>query len=180
MTDQALLDRILHKDTGALSELYDKYARLVFSLASSVLGDTVLAEEVVQDVFMTIWTKAASFSSDKGSFATWISRVTRNRAIDELRRSNARLDGRSLVWDEVFLERTGELSLEPALISRQQTDRLVDALKQLPVDQRRVLELAYFQGLSQQHIAEVLNEPLGTVKTRLRLGLQKLRGAMDG
>ena len=179
MEDDVLLGRINHRDSVALGELYDRYGKLVYSLAFSVLRDNILAEEVTQDVFLTVWNKPGAFQAEKGSFSGWISRVTRNRAIDEYRRRKVRLDGRSLIWDETFINKFEESSLEPVIVSKQETSRLVQALKDLPVEQRNALELAYFQGLSQQEIANVLNEPLGTVKTRIRLGMQKLRAVMD-
>jgi RNA polymerase sigma-70 factor, ECF subfamily len=161
---------------AAISELYDRYGRLVFSLAVQIVGDSTVAEEITQDVFVQVWKKADTFRPENGKVITWLSSVARYRAIDVLRRQNVRPEGHNVSLDDSFsFEEDINAHVEPAvelLILRQQVR---NALQQLPPDQRKALALAYFQGLTQQEISEALKEPLGTVKTRIRLAMQKLR-----
>ena len=164
--------------TAAISELYDRYGRLVFSLAIKIVGDSTVAEEITQDVFVQVWNKAGSFRPESGKVISWLSSVARYRAIDVLRRQNVRPEGHHVSLDDGLLEEDKEAAVEPAVELSIERQRTRHALQQLPPDQREALQLAYFQGLTQQQIAEVLQEPLGTIKTRIRLAMQKLRQAL--
>lgn len=175
-----LLQRIARGDTQAMSEFYDRFSRLAFGIALQVLQNSAEAEEVTQDVFLQVWNKAITYDPAQGRVLTWFSSIARHRAIDQLRRRKARPEGHSVGWDECCEDRSEELgSLEPGLISSQQRDAVRAALQNLPAEQREALSLAYFQGLTQQEIADRLDQPLGTVKTRIRLAMLKLRTALS-
>ena len=175
--DEELLKRVAEGDEDALLRLYDKYGRLVYSLAYRVLQDHQLAEEVTQDVFTRVWQSARSFDPQKSRFTTWLTSITRNRSIDVLRRRRVRgLTGAGEAELNTAITRADErFSPEHHL----QALAVREALRQLPPPQREVLELAYFSGMTQREIAEHLNIPLGTVKTRMRLGLLKLRDLLE-
>ena len=165
--------------SAAISELYDRYGRLVFSLAVRIVGDAAVAEEVTQDVFVQVWNKAASFHPDSGKVISWLASVARNRAIDLLRRQRVRPEGHHVSLEDGFpLEEDKDAAVEPAVDSTLEQQRVRRALLNLPPDQSKALSLAYFQGYTQQEIAALLNEPLGTVKTRIRLAMQKLRQSL--
>ena len=175
--DGALLRRIAAGDGEALLALHRRYVNLVYSMAWRVLQDAGLAEEVTQDVFLKLWQKGESYDPARGSFSGWLLSVTRFAAIDRLRR-----EGRRPVLDELpgGESRDGApleslLPTDHAAWERGQHLRLL--LGQLPADQRQVIELAYFGGLTHSELAEALGVPLGTVKGRLRLGLEKLRSS---
>lgn len=187
-SDEALMHAISARDHDAFDTLYDRYADLVYVAALRVLGDPQLAEDATQDVFLRIWRHPDLFVATRGRFLSWVMSVTRNRALDECRARRRRLrrEGSSLeppaeahetVVESIFAadpedpQSTAQLHEDQA--------RVRAALCILPEDQRRVLELAYFGGLTQQEIAAGLHEPLGTVKTRIRLGMQKLRRALE-
>ncbi|OGO42482.1 MAG: hypothetical protein A2Z04_05425 [Chloroflexi bacterium RBG_16_57_9] len=177
LTDEALVSLVARGDRDALAALYDRYSSLVFSLVVRVLGEGMSAEEVTQDAFMSVWRGAASFEPERGTFSGWLVAIARNRAIDELRRGR----GRPLTDAEPLTAANGHSnkvygSLEDAslrgLIVR-------NALAALPVSQRQAVELAFFHGMTHQEIAHYLGEPLGTVKTRIRLGLQRLKAVLQ-
>lgn len=177
LDDESILRLITQARQDALGELYDRYSRLVFSLALYAVGDPGSAEEVTQDVFMRVWEKAHTYRPEQAKVTTWLSSITRYRSIDLLRRQKVRPEGSSLGWDEAP---PGELvadQVDPETYTEQEIEkwRVRQAVSTLPVDQRSALALAYFQGMSHSEIAEALDEPLGTIKTRIRLGMQKLR-----
>jgi RNA polymerase sigma-70 factor, ECF subfamily len=174
------MTRIAAAQTEALGQLYDLYGRLVFSLAVQIVGDETVAEEVHQDVFVQIWNKAKTYDPEQGKLVTWLARIARNRAIDTLRRQGSRPEGHRTDFAEDTLEELAdpEDELEQEVELKQQKARLRRAVAGLPRDQQTVLELAFFLEMSHQEIANRLNEPLGTVKTRLRLAMQKLRQAL--
>lgn len=177
LDDEALIRLIAHSKTEALSALYDRYSRLVFSLALHVVGDQATAEEITQDVFFRIWEKASTYRAEQARVSTWLTSITRYRAIDVLRQRGVRPEQNNVDWAEDTLsmlpseadnpEDATELSLEQK--------RVRSAMAVLPEDQRQALALAYFQGMTHTEIAEALGLPLGTVKTRIRLAMQKLR-----
>jgi RNA polymerase sigma-70 factor, ECF subfamily len=178
--DPLLLQRIAREDQVALGILYDQYGRLIFSIACQILSDDVLAEEVTQDVFIQVWNKADTYNVAQGKVLTWLTSIARHRAIDMLRRRNIRPEGRSVAWEECCEDHLDDsLAVEPGLIDSEARQQLLQALASLPNDQREVLSLAYFNGMTQQEISAHLHEPLGTVKTRIRLALIKLRGVLD-
>jgi RNA polymerase sigma-70 factor (ECF subfamily) len=177
LDDDALLRLIIQQQTDALSELYDRYSRLVYSLAFQMMGDVAAAEEVTQDVFFRIWEKAHTYRAEQARVSTWITSITRYRSIDLLRRRGTRPDHTSLAWDDLPLnvmpvtEGDPEDMTELSLLQK----RVRDAIATLPAEQKKVLALAYLKGLTHSEIAELLGDPLGTVKTRIRAGMLKLK-----
>jgi len=170
----SLLAQLSSGDEEALIALHRQYANLVYSVAFRVLNDQMAAEEVTQDTFMRVWYKAESYDPAKGSFVTWLLTITRRLAIDVYRKQQ-----RDPMQNPVFIDGDVE-RWENALGHEQNTDlrrTLVGVMVELPDEQRQVIELAYFHGMSHSQIAEYLDQPVGTVKTRIRLGMQKLRDA---
>jgi RNA polymerase sigma-70 factor (ECF subfamily) len=174
--DERLIRLILQSQEQALAQLYDRYHRLVFSLALAIVNDRGTAEEITLDVFMRVWQKAGTYRADQAKVSTWLTHIARHHAIDVLRRRAARVDHFAVHWEDARSNRESSLpdpqeSVELSL----RRERIHAALAQLPPEQKEALSLAYFGGYSQSQIAEVLKQPLGTVKTRLRLAMQKLR-----
>jgi RNA polymerase sigma-70 factor (ECF subfamily) len=165
---------VLRRQEAALGAIYDRYIRLVYAVALRITGDRETAEEVVQDVFQNVWQAAGSFQPGVGSFTAWLLGIARHRAIDATRSKRERARAREQTLDE-FRPAGEELSLEREVDQRLLRDVVRTALDTLPANQRQAIELAYYGGLTRAEIADRLNEPLGTVKTRLRLGLLKLR-----
>jgi RNA polymerase sigma factor (sigma-70 family) len=179
VNDHSLIQRIASEDQGALSDLYDRYANLVYTIALNTLGDTLSAEEVTQDVFLRVWNKAESYDPSHAKVSTWLCSIARYRAIDLLRSLRVRPEGHSIDTGEAaprFLvdPSNPELNTQTSL----ENDRVRKAVASLPNDQQQVLVWAYFRGYKHQEISERLEIPLGTAKTRIRLALQKLRGIL--
>jgi len=170
--DAALMKQVAQAQTSALGELYDRYGWLVFSLALHIIGDAGNAEEITQDVFTQVWRWGSSYDSAQGKLIPWLASITRHKAIDRLRQQQVRPEGHSSSLDDDLFTRPDE---NAAVELNQQRQRVRAALRQLSAEQRQCLELAYFQGMTQQKIADTLNQPLGTVKTRIRLGMIRLR-----
>jgi RNA polymerase sigma-70 factor, ECF subfamily len=173
-SDRGLIARIEARDADALALLYDRHGARLLGLAQRILGDTGEAEEVLQEVFLHVWKAAATFDAARGPVLAWLLVATRSRAIDRLRsrRPVTRAGVRSL---EETSETASAEDVESDAASREWEGRCRAAIAALPQDQKRALELAYFEGLTHQEIAEATRTPLGTVKTRVRLGLMKLR-----
>jgi RNA polymerase sigma-70 factor (ECF subfamily) len=173
-TDRALIARIEARDDKALALLYDRYSGRLFGLAQRILGDTGEAEEVLQEVFLFVWRAATTFDPARGNVVAWLLVATRSRAIDRIRarRPAARAGLTSL--DRVP-ESADPSDVEADSAARQWEALCRSAIAELPAEQRAALELAYFEGLTHQEIAARTATPLGTVKTRIRLGLMKLR-----
>jgi RNA polymerase sigma-70 factor (ECF subfamily) len=164
------------RDDDALSALYDRYSRLVYSVALQLLGDPGRAEEVTLDVFTRVWEKSGIYDSARAKVQTWIVSMARNRAIDLLRRADARLDDYSVdLADVAYRLEADSDTPEQAVVKGLQASRVRAALTELPDEQQRVVLLAYYRGYTQRQIAEELGLPLGTVKTRVRLAMEKLR-----
>lgn len=174
--DQVLLSQIVNRQAEALGTLYDRYGRLLYSVAYHLVGNQQLAEEITLDVFRRVWEKADSYRADRASVRTWLTSMARNRAIDILRREGVRPEHKSISWTELNFEPHADgRSPETAVLQQMQKQKVHTALAQLPQEQQDVLILAFFQGYSHSQIAGQLEMPLGTVKTRIRLGMQKLR-----
>lgn len=174
--DVKLIHLITQLQEGALAQLYDRYNRLVFSLAFAIVNDRATAEEITLDVFMRVWQKADSYRAEQAKVSTWLTHIAWNHSIDVLRRRAVRPDQYAVEWEDAIPNAgSGENDPQESTELSLQRERIQSALAQLPEEQKQALELAYFNGYTQRQIAERLNQPLGTVKTRLRLAMQKLR-----
>ena len=177
-SDEALVERVCRQDVTAFSVLYDRYARSVYVLAVTAL-DRAEAEEIVQEVFLRLWRKADQFQPERGPFGAWFMTIARHHLWDVLRRLHREPSLAAEVIDQLLMESaTNAASVEEEAWSQEVGESVLRALQGLPAEQRRALVLAYFGGLSQSSIAQHLGWPLGTVKKRIRLGLQKLRTAL--
>ena len=190
--DPELMVSLARGDATALAEIFDRYADVIFRVAFRRLGDRQLAEEVVQDTWLTLWDRAELFDPAAGSLVAWLSTIARNRAVDRLRALGRRPG--ALPLSAVFAADTGDdraLAAGQVLMSEDQArdpqmvldelelrDTMLQALTQIPADERQVLELAYYGDLTQPEIAQRLGWPLGTVKTRTRRGLLRLRAVL--
>jgi len=175
--DETLIARIAAGDSRALEMLYDRYARVVYSTALRMLGRAELAEDVVQETFWRVWRRSSTFQTGRGHVSSWIFGIAHNLSIDELRRQRSRPnevydDESHPVLRDIVDQR---LDVAGAALEQERRRMIRAALEQIPLEQREAIELAYFGGLSQSEIAARLQNPIGTVKTRVRLGLQKLR-----
>jgi RNA polymerase sigma-70 factor (ECF subfamily) len=175
--DQRLVERMASGDGAALRTLYDQHARGVFSLAVRILRSQQDAEDLVQDVFVQAWRQAGRYDADRGTVAAWLLMQTRSRAIDKLRSRRARPEGTEV--DGILeQQRDPAAGADVQVVRLEQADAVRRALEDLPHTQKAALELAYYEGLTHVEIAERLEEPLGTVKTRIRQGLLRLRDAL--
>ena len=177
LADQAALARLARGDQNALAELYDRHARPIYSLALRILRERADAEDVVQEVFAQAWNQAARFDTGRGAVAAWLLMMARSRAIDRLRARRSRPETAS---DAAVVERMPDAAVRQdlQLLSSEQVEILKTALNGLPAPQREALELAYYEGLTHTEIAERLSEPLGTVKTRIRQAVIRLRESL--
>jgi RNA polymerase sigma-70 factor (ECF subfamily) len=175
--DARLLQRMACGDRTAFSELYDRFSRPLYSAALRILGDARETEDIVHDVFLAMWEKSAAFSAERGTAFAWAVTLTRNRAIDRLRLRKRRGE---LLAASVPADLGYDQSSVPtdALVFKEKAQLVRTALAALPAEQKQALELAFFGGLTQEQIAGNLQQPLGTVKARIRRGLLKLREAL--
>jgi RNA polymerase sigma-70 factor (ECF subfamily) len=181
VTDADLCTMAASGDGRALEELYERYSRIVMSLALRMLAERGAAEELTQEVFFRAWKQAGAYRAGRGSYATWLLSITHNMAIDELRKRQRRPQ-RADLEDPVAAVaniRDGDRSVEEHAWVGALRDEVAAALGLLPGTQRAPIELAYFGGLTQREIAETLDVPLGTIKTRMRLGMRKLREELE-
>ncbi len=172
-----LIARSAEGDEAALGAFYDRTGSQVFGLAFRMLNDSMMAEEVTMDVFMQVWTQAGKFDHARGNPMVWLTVLTRSRAIDRLRVGKKDREAREPL-DEISEEQDEEHDPEQRSMYSEQGRIIRQALSSLPSEQRIIIELAYFEGLSQSEIATQIGEPLGTVKTRVRLGMVKLRNLL--
>ena len=183
MADAELVREVARGSEQALESLYDRHVRVCFGLAVKIVRDPSVAEEVVQDVFVKLWSRPETFSPDKGKFSGWLLTLVHNRSVDKLRRAKGGSNGTLVSLDA---ENVGQMSLSEMLpdegaspyeeVWQNERGRFVhQLLGLLPEKQRQMISMAYFEGLTQSEIAEQLHEPLGTVKTRTRSALQQLR-----
>lgn len=177
--DRELMARAAAADERAMTELYDRYGTLVYTVAFRIVGQRADAEEVVVDAFTQAWREAARFEAERGSVAAWLTMIARSRALDLVRARGRR---ERLAADAAAGTDGGSGEQDAPAADRAEDDErrwvVKLALEGLSAPQRQAIELAFFEGLSQSEIAERLNEPLGTVKTRVRLGMQKLRESL--
>jgi RNA polymerase sigma-70 factor (ECF subfamily) len=177
--DAALIRRMVDADETALGALYDRWVRSLYSLVLHLLRDPDEAEDVVEETFWQAWRKAGSYEPSKGAVSTWLLTIGRRKALDRLRaRKRNRED--TISGESTFADLPSQ-SQDPASEAEgsELRENIRAALKELPPEQREVLELGYFSGLSQAEIAEATGQPLGTIKTRMRLAMQKLRGPLS-
>ena len=173
--DVALIRRMCDSDETALGALYDRWSRSLYSLVVHLLNDSDEAEDVVEETFWQAWRKASSYEPSKGAVSTWLLTIGRRKALDRIRAKRRHRE------DPIGRDRILADMASPGQDPSQHAEgselrvHVAAALRELPVEQREVLELGYFNGLSQTEIADVTGQPLGTVKTRMRLGMQKLR-----
>jgi len=177
-TDDQLISALRLGEGWAMTALYDRYARLVFSLSLRILNDRPTAEEAVQEVFVKVWKRARDYDAARGKFSSWLSGIAHNYAIDELRRRRIRPSASDDEEEMADVVSDSPAPLDLALQSLEHR-RIVDALCVIPAEQRQPIEMAYFEGYTQQEISDRLREPLGTIKTRMRLGMQKLKSLLN-
>ena len=177
--ENEIWSRIKEGDSAAFGELYDGFASAMFSLSLQILNDRWEAEEVIQDVFAYLWRKPDAFSPEKGKFSSWLLVLTRNRSIDRYRSRKRRTD--KAENDEILGSRSDPSQKDASAEATASDERahLCEAFSALHEEQRRVLELSYFKGMNHMEIAELLDLSLGTVKSRIRLGVEKLRYALS-
>jgi RNA polymerase sigma-70 factor (ECF subfamily) len=177
LSDDELLRRMGQRDEAALAALYDRYGGLVFTVALRIVGDRELAQEVMQDASLRCWDAAGTFDAARGPAGGWLLRIARNRAIDLLRsrQHQARLRENVPLPEPGQPGALGEADATEAIVTRH---AVTSALATLPAAQRRVVELAFYGGMSQSEIATLLGEPLGTVKSRTRAAMERLRGTL--
>ncbi len=166
--EMRLIARLRGGDQAAMSELYDRYGKVVYAVALRVLQDTAAAEDVLQDVFLQLWRNPNAFDASRGSLAAWLAVIARHRSIDRLRQRRPETD----IEDCVISSGTDLADEAERVLVVEKVRR---ALAEMSPDQRSALELAFFQGLTHSEIAEKTGEPLGTIKTRIRTGLRQLR-----
>ncbi len=174
LADEDLLARIEGGDADAFELLYDRHARVVFSLAFRLLGDRSEAEDLAQDAFLAVWRRSASYASARGSVRTWLLGIVHNRGVDRLRRQAAAVRRQeALEWQALATAPPPDAA--DAAVSRVMAGAVRQGLDDLPPEQGQVISLAYFAGFTHHEISEILELPLGTVKGRMRLGLDRLR-----
>jgi len=180
--DETLVTQVSRGNSAALEVLYDRYAPTVLGISLKVMGDQALAEDVLQETFWRVWQSAGTYQSQRGPFTGWLFRIARNLSIDAYRRRNVRpqtisgVAGSDPILEEAPDPDTNVAEQAQSILKNRQIRK---ALAALPVVQRQVIEMAYFYGMTRQEIAEATGEALGTIHTRARLALQKLRGEFE-
>jgi RNA polymerase sigma-70 factor (ECF subfamily) len=172
--DEELVRRLQKREEKAMAVLYDRYGRLVWSVIVAIVRDTALAEDLVQETFLRVWNRIQFFEAGRGALGPWLLAIARNRAIDHIRSVSSRMDRGSVELDitshpSLFVE------MERELVNKDHSRLIQGAMKKLNPNQQRVIELAYFEGLSQTEMAERMGQPLGTIKTWVRSALISLR-----
>lgn len=182
LSDEALVAQVARGDSAALEALYDRHNSTVLGLTLKIIGDRAAAEDILQETFWRVWKSADTFQSQRGSFTSWLFRIARNLAIDVYRRNNVRPQVMPDSDDNVsVLDRTPDPDTDVAEQAQAilQNKQVRGAMSSLPGVQRQVIEMAYFYGMTRQEIAEVTGEALGTIHTRARLALQKLKEELE-
>jgi len=177
--DVELLTGIARRDSDSLLRLYRKYNRGVFSLVYRILDNRAAAEEVLQDTFYRLWERSQLYQPEKGQLISWVLTVARNLALDHRRKESRRADSNvSLIGGELAGVHPDSLPATPSLEYPDLSRTIRKVMEKLPAEQKTVIELAYFEGLTHQELSDKLGQSLGTVETRIRLGLSKFREAM--
>jgi RNA polymerase sigma-70 factor, ECF subfamily len=172
-SDEALVEAVARADEDALAELYDRFVKVAYGLAYKILQDAALAEDAVQEAFLQIWRSAGSYRPERGKASTWLLTFVHRRAVDLVRREEKR---RTL--PVVGDPQDSGPGADDAVVTGSRRDIVQDALRRLPPEQREPIELAYFGGLTQSELAERLDQPLGTIKSRMFTGLQRLQALL--
>jgi RNA polymerase sigma-70 factor (ECF subfamily) len=178
LADEELMPLIGEKDPEAFEVFYDRHGGVAYSLAYRIVGEKAAAEDVTQEAFISIWKSGARFDRARGSVRSWMLSIVRNRAIDALRSRAGKAPKLTFDDDAVLEQRPSEQLTEDEAMRRETATEIRGALGELPGEQSKVIELAYFGGFSQSEISRMLGVPLGTVKGRMRLGLEKIRGEL--
>jgi RNA polymerase sigma-70 factor, ECF subfamily len=178
LADEELMPLVGRKDPEAFEVLYDRHGGAAYSLAYRIVGDRAAAEEVTQEAFISVWRSGARFDAARGSVRSWLLSVVRNRAIDFLRSRAGKAPKLTFDDDAVLEQRPAAERTEDEALQRETAAEIQGALGKLPGEQSKVIELAYFGGFSHSEIARILGLPMGTVKGRMRLGLEKIRGEL--
>ncbi len=178
LADEELMPLIGDKDPEAFEVFYDRHGGVAYSLAYRIVGEKAAAEDVTQEAFISVWRSGARFDRARGSVRSWMLSIVRNRAIDALRSRAGKAPKLSFDDDAILEQRPAEEQTEEEAMRRETATELRGALGELPNEQSKVIELAYFGGFSQSEISRMLGVPLGTVKGRMRLGLEKIRGEL--
>ena len=176
LADEDLISLVQTRDSEAFAALYDRHARAAYSLAYRMMGERQTAEDLLQDAFLKLWRAAGSYRVERGSVRTWLLSIVHNRGIDQLRSSASRRRTQERI--EASAPRSQPSEAFAQSWRNSQREQVREALKTLPKEQLKILELAYFSGYTHVEIAELLGLPLGTVKGRMRLGLNKMRGLL--
>lgn len=179
LDDRALIAQVTEGDAGALEALYARYGRACFGLSRRILADEQFAQDVVQEVFLTVWRDASRFDPSRGGFSTWLLSMTHHKAVDRVRREE-NLRKRRTSADSLEARESDAPRVEDAVWSLLRRERVRDVLATLPDPQREALTLAYFGGYTQREIAGLTSTPLGTVKTRMLAGMRRMKDALDG
>jgi RNA polymerase sigma-70 factor (ECF subfamily) len=178
LADEELMPLVGRKDPEAFEVLYDRHGGAAYSVAYRIVGDRAAAEEVTQEAFISVWRSGARFDAGRGSVRSWLLSVVRNRAIDFLRSKAGKAPKLDFDDDSALEQRPAAERTEEEALRRETAVEVRGALGKLPGEQSKVIELAYFGGFSHSEIAEMLQLPMGTVKGRMRLGLEKIRGEL--
>jgi RNA polymerase sigma factor (sigma-70 family) len=177
--DLELVRRVAAGDRGAIDDLYERFRRPAFALARRVLGDDVLAEDVLQDVFLGIWRDPGAFDGSRGSVASWLLAMVHHKAVDAVRREESHRRRRARAEEDLLLTApTQTTDVEDAAWQRLVAERVRSALHELPAPQREALTLAYYGGYTQREVAALTDTPLGTVKTRMLAGMRRLKDTL--
>ncbi|MDQ6677907.1 MAG: sigma-70 family RNA polymerase sigma factor [Acidobacteriota bacterium] len=176
--DRDLVERLKRRDPNAMADLYDRFGRIVYSVIFTIVRDTGIAEDLLQESFLRVWNRVGAFDSERGALGPWLLTVARNRAIDHIRSSGARFTRNTFEIEErehpsLFAD------AEQDMLTADQARVIRNALAALNPNEKRVIQLAYYEGLSQTEMAERMAEPLGTVKTWARSALKKLRAELE-
>jgi RNA polymerase sigma-70 factor, ECF subfamily len=178
LADEDLMPLVARQDPLAFEVFYDRHSGAAYSLAYRIVGGRTAAEDVTQEALLSIWRSGARYDRARGSVRSWTLGIVRNRAIDMLRKESGRSPKLAAGGDEILERRAAEQLTDTEAVRRETAQEVRGAIKELPHDQSRVIELAYFGGFSHSEIAEMLNEPLGTIKGRMRLGMDKIRATL--
>jgi RNA polymerase sigma-70 factor (ECF subfamily) len=178
LADEELMPLIGEKDPEAFEVFYDRHGGVAYSLAYRIVGEKAAAEDVIQEAFISIWRSGARFDRARGSVRSWMLSIVRNRAIDTLRSRAGKAPKLTFDDDAILEQRPAEELTEDEAMRRETATEIRGALGELPGEQSKVIELAYFGGFSQSEISRMLGVPLGTVKGRMRLVLAKIRGEL--